>query len=199
MVAVALTRDEHTAGDLRRYAAACREAAAARRMLALALVLEGSPRAVAAKTCGMDRQTLRDGVHRYNAAGLDGLLNRREGLGRKPLLTPEQTAVVAELVRNGPDLATHGVVRWRRADLAPVIEQRFGVRPDVRTVGKLLRRLGFRRLSVRPRHPGHDAAAQEAHKKTSPPSLLQRSRSTPAASRSSSGGKTKPASASRAP
>jgi transposase len=78
MVAVALTRDEHTAGDLRRFAAACREAAAARRMLALALVLEGSPRAVAAKTCGMDRQTLRDWVHRYNAAGLDGLLNRRE-------------------------------------------------------------------------------------------------------------------------
>src|SRR3954470_7674028 len=85
MVAVALTRDEHTAGHLRRFAAACREAAAARRMLALALVLEGSPRAVAAKTCGMDRQTLRDWVHRYNAAGLDGLLTRREGLGRKPI------------------------------------------------------------------------------------------------------------------
>jgi transposase len=168
-------------------------------MLALALVLEGSPRAVAAETCGMDRQTLRDWVHRYNAEGLAGLSNRYEGLGRKPMLTPEQTAAVAELVRTGPDLATHGVVRWRRADLAAVIEQRFGVRPDVRTVGKLLRRLGFRRLSVRPRHPGHDAAAQDAHKKTSPPSLLQRSRSTPAASRSSSGGKMKPASASRGP
>jgi transposase len=170
-----------------------------RRMLALALVLEGSPRAMAAATCGMDRQTLRDWVHRYNAEGLAGLSNRYEGLGRKPLLTPEQTAVVAELVRTGPDLATHGVVRWRRADLAAVIEQRFGVRPDVRTVGKLLRRLGFRRLSVRPRHPGHDAAAQQAHKKTSPPSLPQRSRSTPAASRSSSGGRTKPASANRGP
>jgi transposase len=199
MVAVALTREEHTASDLRRLAAACRDAAAARRMLALALVLEGSSRAVAAETCGMDRQTLRDWVHRYNAEGLDGLSNRNEGLGRNPMLTPEQAAVVAELVRNGPDLATHGVVRWRRADLAAVIEQRFGVRPDVRTVGKLLRRLGFRRLSVRPRHPGHDAAAQEAHKKTSPPSLQQRSRSTPAASRSNSGGKTKPASASKAP
>ena len=199
MVAVALTRGEHTAADLRRFAAACRDAAAARRMLALALVLEGSPRAVAAATCGMDRQTLRDWVHRYNAEGLAGLSNRCEGLGRKPLLTPEQTAEVAELVRTGPDLATHGVVRWRRADLAAVIEQRFGVRPDVRTVGKLLRRLGFRQLSVRPRHPGHDAAAQEAHKKTSPPSLQQRSQSTPAASRSNSAGKTKPASASRGP
>ena len=199
MVAVALTRKAHTASDLRRFAAACRDAAAARRMLALVLVLEGVDRKSAAETCGMDRQTLRDWVHRYNAAGLAGLSNRYEGLGRKPLLTPEQTAEVAELVRTGPDLATHGVVRWRRADLATVIEQRFGVRPDVRTVGKLLRRLGFRRLSVRPRHPGHDAAAQAAHKKTSPPALPQRSRSTPAASRSSSGGKTKPGLASRGP
>lgn len=199
MVAVALTRDEHTAAELRGFAAACREAAAARRMLALALVMEGSPRGIAAKTCGMDRQTLRDWVHRYNAEGLAGLSNRREGLGRKPLLTPEQRAVVAELVRTGPDLATHGVVRWRRADLAEVIEQRFGVRPDERTVGKLLRRLGFRRLAVRPRHPAHDAAAQEAHKKTSPPWSPRPSRSTPAASRSNSGGRTKPASASKAP
>ena len=199
MVAVALTRDEHGVAFPRWLAATSQDAAAARRLLALALVLEGSPRAVAAATCGMDRQTLRDWVHRYNAEGLAGLSNRCEGLGRKPLLTPEQTAEVAELVRTGPDLATHGVVRWRRADLAAVIEQRFGVRPDVRTVGKLLRRLGFRRLSVRPRHPGHDAAAQEAHKKTSPPSLQQRSQSTPAASRSNSAGKTKPASASRGP
>jgi transposase len=147
----------------------------------------------------MDRQTLRDWVHRYNAQGLAGLSNRREGLGRKPLLTPEQTAVVAELVRTGPDLATHGVVRWRRADLAAVIEQRFGVRPDERTVGKLLHRLGFRRLSVRPRHPAHDAAAQEAHKKTSSPSSPRPSPSTPAASRSNSGGRTRPGSASKAP
>ena len=161
MVAVAVTRDEHTAADLRRSAAACRDAADA-----------GSgagPGRVAAGGGGRD---LRDGSadaarlgHRYNVEGLAGLSNRDEGLGRKPLLTPEQTAVVAELVRTGPDLATHGVVGWQRANLAAVIEQRFGVRPDVRTVGKFLRRLDSRRLSVRPRHPGHDAAAQDAHKK----------------------------------
>jgi transposase len=198
-MAVALTRADYTAAELRRFAAGSRDASAARRMLALALVLEGSPRAVAAETCGMDRQTLRDWVHRYNAAGLAGLSNRKDGVGRKPLLTADQVEVVAELVRAGPDLATHGVVRWRRADLAQVIEERFGVRPDVRTVGKLLHRLGFRRLSVRPRHPAHDAAAQEAHKKTSPLWSPRRSRNTPAASRSNSGGKTKQGLASRAP
>lgn len=76
-------------------------------MLALALALKGSPRAMAAKTCGMDRQTLRDWGHRYNAAGLGGQPNRRDGLGCKPLLTPEQTAVVAELVRNGAPSLRH--------------------------------------------------------------------------------------------
>lgn len=197
-MAVAITRLEHDSAGLRRLAAASGDSDAARRMLALALVLEGASRADAARLCGMDRQTLRDWVHRYNAEGIAGLSDRREGRGRKPLLTAEHAALVAELVRTGPDLATHGVVRWRRIDLARVIEQRFGIRPDERTVGKLLRRLGFRRLSARPRHPGHDAEAQAAHKKTSstwspPPSPSMRK-----AARSNSGGRTKLASDSRA-
>jgi transposase len=105
-------------------------------MLAIALVLDGVSRADAARLCGMDRQTLRDWIHRYDAAGIAGLSDRREGRGRKPSLTPEQAAEVAALVRAGPDLAEHGVVRRRRADLARVIEQRFGVRLDERTVGR---------------------------------------------------------------
>jgi transposase len=196
--AVLITRKEHGPADLRRLAAASRDSNASRRMLALAMVMDGASRADAALACGMDRQTLRDWVHRYNDCGIAGLSDRVEGRGRKPLLTPEQTATVAELVRAGPDLAVHGVVRWRRADLARVIEQRFGVRPDERTVGKMLRKLGFRRLSVRPRHPQSDAQAQAAHKKTSPLWSPPRSPKPPVASRSSSGGKTKPVSASKA-
>jgi hypothetical protein len=64
---VAVTRRELSAGDLRREAKRCRDAAASRRMPALALVLEGSSRGEAARHAGMDRQTLRDRVHRYNA------------------------------------------------------------------------------------------------------------------------------------
>ena len=56
-------------------------------------------------------------------------------------------------------------MRWRRVDLQVLIEARFGVRLHERTVGKVLRRLGFTRLSVRPRHPKADEAAQEAFKK----------------------------------
>ena len=60
------------------------------------------------------------------------------------------------------------MVRWRRVDLKALIEARFGVRLHERTVGKVLGRLGFARLSVRPKHPKADEAAQEAFEKASP-------------------------------
>ena len=75
-MAVAVTRLELDASALRREATRCREAKAARRLLALALVLEGHAREDAARHAGMDRQTLRDWVHRYNAEGLAGLRDR---------------------------------------------------------------------------------------------------------------------------
>jgi transposase len=196
-VAVAITRSEATASALRDAAKRTDDADAARRMLALALVLEGKSRSEAATSCGMDRQILCDWVHRYNAEGLAGLHNR-SAPGAKPKLSAEQESEVAELVRSGPDLAEHGVVRWRRIDLARVIEHRYGVKLAERSIGDLLRRLGFRRISVRPRCPEQDGAAQDTHKKTLPIWSLPPSRRTPAASQSNSGGRTKPASASKA-
>jgi transposase len=195
---VAITRKEPGAVELRREAKRCRDAKAARRMLALALVLEGRSRAEAARAAGMDRQTLRDWVHRYNAEGLAGLSDRRRP-GPRPRLSPEQEAELATTVERGPDPDRDGVVRWRRVDLKALIEARFAVRLHERTVGKVLRRLGFTRLSVRPKHPKADEAAQEAFKKASPSWWSERCPSTPAASRSRSGSKMRPASASRAP
>ena len=168
-MAVAITRRELSAGDLRREAARVRDAKAARRMLAIALVLEGRSRGDASENCGMDRQTLRDWVHRYNAEGLAGLRDRVGETGPKRRLSSEQEAEVAEWVRRGPDPTRDGVVRWRRADLARAIAERFGVVLAERSVGHVLHRLGFRRLVVRPRHPGHDAAAQASFRPTSPP------------------------------
>jgi hypothetical protein len=72
MSAIAVARMDLDAAGLRRAAAWSKDAAAARRMLALALVLDGSSREEAAKSCGMDRQTLRDWVHRYNATTQKG-------------------------------------------------------------------------------------------------------------------------------
>lgn len=164
---IAITRQDHTAQQLRRAAARTRDANAARRMLALAHVMDGLSRGEAAALCGMDRQTLRDWVHRYNAEGLPGLADRPSP-GPKPRLSPEQQAQVRQWVRQGPDLAEHGVIRWRRLDLAREIKRQFGVALAERSVGALLHRLGFRRLSVRPRHPLKDPTAQETFKKTLP-------------------------------
>jgi len=194
---VAVTRKELGAGELRREAGRCRDARAARRMLALALVLEGGSREAAARAAGMDRQTLRDWVHRYNAEGLAGLRDRRRP-GPRPRLTPEQAAELEDVVERGPDPDRDGVVRWRRADLRALVEARFGVRLHERSVGKVLHRLGFARLSVRPKHPKADEAAQEAFEKTSPIWSRRRCPGAPAASRSRSGSRTRPASAGRA-
>lgn len=166
-MAVSIRRTDLSARELRGAAAKTADAKSARRMLAIALVLEGADRKTAAETCGMDRQTLRDWVHRYNAEGLEGLSNRRSA-GPAPRLTPAQKAELAHMVREGPDPATDGVVRWRRVDLQRRIKARFGVEMHERTVGKQLAALGFRRLSVRPQHPKSDPEAQEAFKKTSP-------------------------------
>jgi len=195
--ALAITRTGFTAVELCGAAARGNDAGATRRMLALALVLEGYKRGDAGKLCGMGPQTLRDWVLRYNAEGIAGLSDRAVP-GPKPRLTPEQEAIVAELVRKGPDLAVDGVVRWRRVDLARVIKTRFNVTLAERSVGAMLRRLGFRRLSVRPRHPRQDPPAQEAHKKTSPIWSKPQSPSMRAKNRSNFGGRTKPGLVSRA-
>jgi transposase len=197
MVAVAITRTELTAADLRGAAARARDADAVRRMLALALVLEGRSRAEAAKACGMDRQTLRDWVHRYNAEGIAGLSDRRPP-GRKPHLTPEQQAEVAGWVERGPDPETDGVVRWRRVDLRARIERAFAVRLHPATVGKVLRKLTFRRLSVRPQHPQSDPAEQEAFRGASPNACRPPSPRPRRASRSRSGSPTRRESVSKA-
>ena len=112
---IKITRDDLDAAGLRRAARRTSSGAASRRMLALALVLEGTSRTEAAQAAGMDRQTLRDWVHRYNDEGLAGLTDRHGDVGPKRFLSPEQEAEVAAWVRRGPDLAEHGVVRWRRA------------------------------------------------------------------------------------
>ena len=164
---VAITRTDLTASELRAAAVKALDSRAARRILAIALVLEGEDRKSAAETCAMTRQTLRDWVHRYNEEGLDGLYNRKSK-GSPPLLNAAQKAELAELVRKGPDRKEHGVVRWRRQDLQREIKKRFGVTMHERTVGKQLAALGFRRLSVRPQHPKADPQAQEIFKKTSP-------------------------------
>ncbi len=121
-------------------------------------------RAAAAKIGGMDRQTLRDWVHRFNASGPEGLINNSTE-GPKPRLSEEQLAQFLKIVEAGPDREKDGIVRWRRIDLKRVIAERFGVDFHPRYVGKLLKKLGFSHISARPRHPAQDERIVEAFKK----------------------------------
>jgi len=166
-MALAITRTELSASDLRREARGTKDSDQTRRLLALALVLEGHSRRDAARQTGMDRQTLRDWVIRYNAEGVAGLCDRRRP-GRPGQLSAAQLAELARVVEAGPDIDRHKVVRWRCIDLQEEIKTRFDVAVSERHVGRLLRRLKFTRLSVRPRHPEADESAQQAFKKTLP-------------------------------
>jgi transposase len=160
-------RDDFSAEGLRALARRSKDVNQSRRLLSLAAVRDGMERGAAAKIGGMDRQTLRDWVHRFNADGPKGLLDHWTS-GRAPRLGPEQLAEVARIVEAGPDRALDGVVRWRRADLKRVIAERFGVDYHERYVGTLLKKLGFSHMSARPRHPKQDERIVEAFKKTSP-------------------------------
>lgn len=174
---IEVTRTEHTAAALRALSAKCSDAAQVRRMLALALVLQGRPRSEAAAQNGMDRQTLRDWVHRYNEAGIEGLKSRKSP-GREALLTPAQMVELRDLVIKGPDPATHKVVRWRCLDLQAEVARRWQIEVHESTIGKWLHELGLRRLQPRPVNPKKDAGKETAFKKTSP--IWCAPRSTPA-------------------
>ena len=166
MPATVTIRTDYSAVELRRLATSSKDANQSRRLLSLAGVLDGMGRAEAARIGGMDRQTLRDWVHRFNAQGPEGLKDIRSK-GHPPRLAPEQLAALAEIVETGPDREKDGVVRWRRIDLKRVVEERFGVVYHERTIGKLLKMLGFSHISARPRHPGQNAETIAAFKKTS--------------------------------
>jgi len=161
-----VVRADYTSGDVRRVAQRVKNAAQARRLLAIAAVLDGSSREQAAKIGGMDRQTLRDWVIRFNEQGPDGLVNKLSP-GAPGKLTNEHKAFLARLVEEGPIPAVHGVVRWRACDLIMRLHEEFGVSDD--TVYRALKDLSFSHVSARPRAYKQDADAMEAFKKTFPP------------------------------
>ena len=187
---LSITRTDHTAGALRALSGRCLDGAQVRRILAIAMVLEGRPRTEAAELNGMDRQTLRDWVHRYNKGGVDGLKSRHAP-GRAPSLTPLQRAELLELVIQGPDPEIHGVVRWRCVDLKAEVARRFSLEVHENTIGRWLHGLNLTRLQPRPHHPQKAPEAEEAFKKTSPTWSKPRSRKSCSIVQSKSGSRTK--------
>jgi transposase len=164
--AIEITRTDVSAAALRALAGKRDDGAVVRRLLALAMVLEGRSREAAAALNGMTRQTLSDWVHRYNAEGAEGL-HSRTGAGRPPILTDARMEELREMVLKGPDPERHAVVRWRCVDLCDETAERWSVRVCEQTMGKWLRRLKMTRLQPRPYHPKKDPEAEATFKKTS--------------------------------
>jgi len=158
-------RKDRTPRVLRRLAKAEPDARVARRLLAIANALGGMSRAEAAASAGMDRQTLRDWVIRYNAHGVAGLCDRWSD-GRPPLLSAEEQAELLAIVLAGPDPEKDGFCAFTREDLVAMAEKRFGKSMHATSMGRLLRRLGLSRQKARPSHPLKDPAAAAAFKKS---------------------------------
>lgn len=164
-MSVSITRKDYTSLELRALSRTARTVVAARRMLAIANVLEGVSRKDAARGAGMDRQTLRDWVHRYNDEGPEGLYDRPRG-HPKPRLNDKQKNKIREIVRKGPDPERDGVVRWRCKDIRALIEERYGVSYSEYHVERLLKQMGLVKLTARPRNPKTSKEDQETFKKT---------------------------------
>ena len=159
-------RDDFDGDALRRLAKRSKDGAQTRRLLALAEIYDGARRTKAARIGGVTLQIVRDWVIRFNAEGPDGLINRKAS-GPRRKLTDEQRKALAEIVEQGPIPAIHGVVRWRRCDLAQWLWDEFGVSIEESTVGRELKALGFAKLSARPRHHAQNEFAADDFKKAS--------------------------------
>src|SRR5437868_7786084 len=151
-------------------------AAQGRRLLALTEIYDGGSRTKAACVGGVGLQTIRDWVLRFNAHGPEGLADR-QAPGHPGKLKTAQREALAAMVESGPMPAIHGVVRWRLKDLAMWVWEEFRVSVSETTLSRILRALGYRKLSARPRHHAQAAGAVDAFKKRSP-SAWTRSRAT---------------------
>jgi transposase len=167
MVAVPIATGR-TPAELRMLARRERDGRVSGRLLALANALDGMSREAAARAAGMDRQTLRDWVHRYNAEGIEGLRDRPRP-GRPCALDEGRQAALKALILKGPKLERDGCVAWRIRDLCRLVEDRFGVRYGETGMLRLVKGLDLSRQKARPVHPEADPGARERFKKSSPP------------------------------
>ena len=165
MAAAIRVRTDYSAMDLRGYSWGCTDPDQVRRLLALAVILDGGSRSDAAKLAGVTLQIVRDWVLRFNEGGPAGL-STRKAPGRASILNDDQRAKLAEIVETGPIPAAHGVVRWRLCDLAQWIYDEFHLSVTRYTLGRELRALGYRKLSARPRHRGQKSEDMATFKKT---------------------------------
>lgn len=166
MAAAIGVRGDYDATALRALAKRTKDGPQARRLIALAAIYDGATRSEAAKIGGVGLQVIRDWVLRFNAHGPDGLIDRKAP-GQPPLLKDGHRAALARLIEAGPTPAIHGVVRWRIVDLCQWVFEEFRLRVSEQTMSRELRKMGYRKLSARPRHHAQREGATDDFKKPS--------------------------------
>ena len=167
MTAIPLRRD-FDAAALRSVAKKTKDAAQARRLLALAAIYEGAMRTEAAKIGDVTLQIVRDWVVKFNAHCPDGLIDRKAP-GQPPKLNDAHRAALMKMIEDGPTPVIHGVVRWRIVDLCQWVFEEFRIAIAEQTMSRELRKMGLRKLSARPRHHARAEGAIENFKKVSRP------------------------------
>jgi transposase len=167
MAAAIGLREDFDATALRALAKRTKDGPQARRLLALAAIYDGATRIEAAKIRGVRLQIVRYWVPRFNALGLEALVDRKAP-GPPSRLDDEHRAALARIVEEGPTPAIHGVVRWRVVDLRQWLFETFRICVSETTVSRELRKMGYRKLSARPRHHARREGAIEEFKKTFP-------------------------------
>ena len=160
-------RRDFDAPRLRGLAKRTKDGPQARRLLALAAIYDGATRTEAAKIGCVGLQVVRDWVVKFNAQGPDGLIDRKAP-GQPPRLNDAHRAALAAIIESGPIPAIHGVVRWRIVDLRQWIFEEFRVVVSEQTLSRVLRKMGYRKLSARPRHHAQAEGAIEDFKKVFP-------------------------------
>ena len=169
-------RTDYTNGEVRRVAQRVKDAAQARRLLAIAAVLDGARENKQRRSAAWTARRLRDWVIRFNEQGPDGLVNKPSP-GAPGKLTDKHKAFLARLVEAGPIPAVDGVVRWRACDLIMRLHEEFGISVSDDTVYRALKDLSFSHVSARPKAYKQDADAMAAFKKTFPPGWRKSGRS----------------------
>ena len=187
MAAAIALRDDFDGLALRSMSKQTKDAAQARRLLALAAIYDGGSRTDAARIADVGLQTLRDWVLRFNARGPAGLINGKAP-GTASKLNGSQRQALAAIVERGPIPAIHEVVRWRLADLAQWIWEgeplsaigprtmASGISLSETTVGREVKALGFAKISARPRHYAQNELAIDDFKKKGFPAELEKVR-----------------------
>ncbi len=101
-----------------------------------------SASAIAARV-GLDGETVRKRIHRFNAEGLEALQDRYRS-GRRPTYTPEQTATVIATALTNPQTLGLPFAAWTLDRLAAYLHEHKGIAMQRSRIGEILLHEGLR-------------------------------------------------------